>query len=163
MKTLRASLLSACLLMGLSGCGFAPLYAETGVTSNLSKIALTLPDTRTGYFVEQELRTGLQSDEATAKAYDLEITLKENHYSIGFRADDTATRSEMNNRVTYTLRDRLTGKVILRGNFDEVVTYNASKSPYADVVSQQDAQKRSATMIAKRIQSDLAVFFNGRT
>ncbi|MBW8733945.1 MAG: hypothetical protein JF571_06505, partial [Asticcacaulis sp.] len=43
----------------LSGCGFTPLYAQQGLTAKLSQVAVETPQTRTGYFLEQELKNGL--------------------------------------------------------------------------------------------------------
>jgi len=145
----------------LTGCGFAPLYAKTGLTANLSQVAIEVPQTRTGYFLEQDLRNGFGSDETSAKAFLLTVGMRERHYSVGYKVDDTSTRSEITSNVVYSLKDITTGKVLYTNRFSETVTYDTSKSPFTGVISQQDAQQRIATAISSQIQRDLALYFHG--
>ena len=158
-------ILAVCTVIGLSavsltGCGFAPLYSQTGIAS-LSQVAIEVPQTRTGYFLEQDLRNGLGGDETSSKAFLLTIGMKERHYSVGYKVDDTSTRSEITSAVVYTLKDVATGKVLYTDRFSETVTYDTSKSPFTGVISQQDAQKRIAGAISQQIQRDLALYFHG--
>jgi LPS-assembly lipoprotein len=159
-------MLAVCTVIGVSaisltGCGFVPLYAKTGLTANLSQVAIEVPQTRTGYFLEQDLRNGLGGDEASSKAFLLTIGMRERHYSVGYKVDDTSTRSEITSAVVYTLKDIATGKVLYTNRFSETVTYDTSKSPFTGVISQQDAQKRIATAISQQVQRDLALYFHG--
>ncbi|HVZ28766.1 MAG TPA: LPS assembly lipoprotein LptE [Asticcacaulis sp.] len=144
----------------LSACGFAPLYAQSGLTMSLSQIAVDVPQTRTGYFLEQDLTNSLATQSDAKKLYGLKIAMEENHYSIGYRVDDTSTRSELTNSVTYTLTDLQTGKVMTQGAFTDTVTYDTSTSPFTGIVSQQDAQKRVAASAAQKLQTALALYFH---
>ena len=123
----------------VSGCGFTPLYAQQGLTAKMSQIAIETPQTRTGYFLEQELKNGL-----------------------GYRVDDTATRSELTDNVTYELRDAQTGALLLQKIFTETVTYNVTSSPFTGIVSQQAAQERLAANAAQKIQLAIAIYFHNR-
>lgn len=166
LKLLRLGVLAIAPLtlasLTLSGCaGFAPLYAER-VTVNMAQIGIEVPQTRTGYFLEQDLRNGFGADDVSPKLYKLTVTMTERHYSIGFRIDETSTRSEITSRVSYVLTDTRTNKRLTRGNFSETVTFNTSQSPFVGVVSQQDAQERIASAISDRIQADLALYFHGK-
>ncbi|EGF92024.1 hypothetical protein ABI_04560 [Asticcacaulis biprosthecium C19] len=144
----------------LSGCaGYTALYAER-VTVNMAQIGLEVPQTRTGYYLEQDLRNGFGADDVSPKLYKLTVTMTERHYSIGYRVDETSTRSEITSRVSYVLTDTRTNKRLTRGNFSETVTFNTSQSPFTGVVSQQDAQERIAATISDRIQADLALYFH---
>jgi LPS-assembly lipoprotein len=145
----------------LTGCGFAPLYAKTGLTASLSQVAIEVPQTRTGYFLEQDLRNGLGGNETTPKSFLLTIGMKERHYGVGYKVDDTSTRSEITSAVVYTLKDMSTGKVLYTNKFSETVTYDTSRSPFTGVISQQNAQQRIATAISQQIQHDLALYFHG--
>lgn len=165
---MRAALKLLCLSavaiapIALTGCaGYTPLYAER-VTVNMAQIGLDVPQTRTGYFLEQDLRNGFGADDVSPKLYKLTVTMQERHYSIGYRIDETSTRSEITSRVTYVLTDTRTNKRLTRGNFSETVTFNTSQSPFVGVVSQQDAQERIANAISDRIQADLALYFHGK-
>jgi len=163
MRTTLRLLTLACLLAApftLSACGgFTPLYAQQGLTSTLSQIAIETPQTRTGYFLEQQLRGGLSGDAGGQKPYTLTVDLNEQHYQVGYRVDDTSTRSELTDTVSFVLKDRA-GKVLLKDSFTETVTYSTSSSPFTGIVSQQDAQKRVATSAAQKIQTALALYFH---
>ena len=159
-------MLAVCTVLGLSaislsGCGFAPLYAKTGVTANLSQVAIDVPQTRTGYFLEQDLRNAMGGDESSRKTYLLTIGMREKHYSVGYKVDDTSTRSEITSNVVYTLKEIATGNVLYTDTFSETVTYDTSRSPFTGVISQQNAQERIATAISQQIQRDLALYFHG--
>lgn len=149
-----------CLLM-LGGCGFAPLYAQQGVTSSLAQIDIDVPQTRTGYFLEQDLRNGFGEDLTSAKAYTLNVTMNEEHYAVGYKVDETSTRSEITSTVTYKLSDNASGKTLYQNKFTETVTYDTSRSPFTGVISQENAQQRVATSISEKIQSELALYFHG--
>jgi LPS-assembly lipoprotein len=144
----------------LAACGFAPLYAQNGVTMSLSQVSLDIPQTRTGFFLEQNLTNGLGNQADARKLYGLKIAMEENHYSIGYRVDDTSTRSELTNALTYVLTDLSTGKELTRGAFTDTVTYDTTSSPFTGIVSQQDAQKRVAASAAQKLQTALALYFH---
>ena len=163
MRTLLRLLTLCCLTgaaLALSACGFAPLYAQQGVTSGLKQIGIEVPDTRTGYFLEQDLRNGLGGDENSPKAYLLTVTMKESHFSIGYKVDDTSTKSEITSNVSYALTDAVTGKSLYKDTFTETVTYDTTTSPFTGIVSQQDAQERIAVAISQKIQTNLALYFH---
>jgi LPS-assembly lipoprotein len=155
--TIAAALLAA---SALSGCGFTPMYARSSVGNRLSDIELETPQTRTGYFVGQDLRQTLDDDPATPKSYKLKIVMDENHYSIGYRIDDTSTRSEITSNIVYILTDMATGKTLTTDHFTETVTYASTTSPFTGIVSQQAGQERLAQAVATRIQGALAVYFH---
>ncbi len=148
--------------LALSACGFAPLYGQQGVTLGLKQVGIEVPDTRTGYFLEQDLRNGFGNDDASPKAFILTVKMNERHFSIGYKVDDTSTRSEITSVVDYVLTEAATGKVVYKNSFSETVTYDTTTSPFTGVVSQQDAQERIAVSISQKIQTDLALYFHDR-
>lgn len=155
------ALLAVVLTLPLSGCGFTPMYAQNGLRGNLSGIAVEVPDTRTGFMVEQELTERLNVNLDVAPRYMLTVRATEQSYPLGYRLDDTASRSELTSNVLYILRDSRSNRILLRGNFTETMSYASGTSPYIDIVGQQDAQKRLAEVIAVRIESDLMQYFLG--
>jgi LPS-assembly lipoprotein len=90
----------------------------------------------------------------------LKIVMTESHYGIGYRIDDTSTRSEITSGVVYTLTDKETGKVLTTDHFTETVTYASTSSPFAGIVAQQAGQERLAQAVATRVQGALAVYFH---
>ena len=155
--TIAAALLAA---SALSGCGFTPMYAKPTVIAGLSSVDLETPQTRTGYFLEQDLRQNMDDDPSKPKAYILHIDMTEGHYAIGYRVDDTSTRSEITSNINYTLIDKETGKVLSKDHFTETVTYASTASPFTGIVSQQAGQERLADAVSSRIQGALAVYFH---
>ncbi len=152
---------SVVLAAGLSGCGFAPLYAQQGLTQSMAQIDIEVPQTRTGYFLEQDLRNGFGGDLTSPKAYTLHVAMNEKHFAVGYRVDETSTRSEITSNVGYTLIENATGKLLYKGSFTDTVTYDTSKSPFTGVISQQDAQVRIASSISEKIQTEVALYFHG--
>lgn len=163
-KLIRTVAVGVALMAGLSlsACGFTPMYAQQGLGQSLAHIDIQTPQTRTGYFLGQNLRQTLGEDASAPKAYALKIDMTEQHYNIGYRVDETSTRSEITNGVQYTLTDMKTGAVLHQDHFTETVTYASSTSPFTGIVAQQDGQVRMARLISERIQNELAVYFHQR-
>ncbi|MDC7683033.1 hypothetical protein PQU92_07080 [Asticcacaulis sp. BYS171W] len=163
---IRKAVFAACLLvapLSLSGCGFTPVYAQKGLAATLAGIDFNVTESRTGYFVRQNLVSGFDSAAAATKPYRLDVKLVENRYDIGVGVNDTATRSEISNSVTYQLVDVQTRKVLTEGSFVDTTTYDASnKSPYGSVISQKDGQQRAATSISERLRNDITLYFHGK-
>ena len=47
--------LVAVMAVGLSACGFQPLYAQQGVVSNLAAVEVVAPQGRTGFLIREHL------------------------------------------------------------------------------------------------------------
>ncbi|OYW73301.1 MAG: hypothetical protein B7Z26_12075 [Asticcacaulis sp. 32-58-5] len=151
-------------LVGVSACGFQPLYADRGLVTSLSQVDIVVPDTRTGYFLKQDLSKGLLEDAKAAKRYRLDVQLTERRFAVGLGLDDTASRYEISNAVAYSLAysltDLATRQVVYKSNFVDATTYDAAESPYASMASQSDGQERAAISISQKIQADLALYFH---
>jgi LPS-assembly lipoprotein len=144
--------------LGLSGCGMTPVYGERSLVANLSQVEIDAPQTRIGYFVRQQLITGL-NDNGASKAYDLKLTIDEKRYEIGLSNFGTATRFEISANVSYILTARDGGKELYKNSFVQTVTYDSTDSSYAAISAQKDGQERAATAISRQIQNQLAAYF----
>ena len=156
-RTASAALLSATLL--LAGCGFTPLYGDTGASGSLSRIAVTTQDDRLGYRLREQLEDALGWDRATAPLYRLETTVQQNRRPLGRRIDDTATRYELTVRGAWTLTPAsggsASGGTPLTGTQTVTTTYAAADQPYAAIAAQQDGEDRAAAELARMIRLDL--------
>ena len=149
--------------VALSGCGFHPLYGDTGTTAGtadkLAKIYVEpIPD-RLGY----ELRNTLidlfdASGRSGEGLYKLRVTLATKSEGIAIQNDAAITRYNDTLTVSYELTDRQ-GTLVTKGVETGLSAYNVVTSPYATLMAQQDADTRAAEDIAYRIRTDLAVFF----
>ena len=155
---MRAAALAIVALMGLvtplSGCGFTPLYGESGVGSSLSRIAVTTQDDRLGYRVREQLEDALGRDGAQAPLWRLETALEQSRRPLGRRIDDTATRYELTVRGAWTLTP-VGGGSPVSGVETVTTTYAAADQPFAAIAAQQDGEERAAAELARLIRLDL--------
>ena len=147
-----AGLTAAALL--LAGCGFTPLYGDTGASGSLSRIAVTTQDDRLGYRLREQLEDALGWDRGTTPLYRLETTAQQNRRPLGRRIDDTATRYELTVRGAWTLTPT-SGGTPLTGTQTVTTTYGAADQPYAAIAAQQDGEDRAAAELARMIRLDL--------
>lgn len=162
MRALIAGLLLMSAPMSLSGCGFTPVYAQKGLSNELGQIDVLTTDSRTGYFLRQDLVSGFNTVEGQ-KRYRLSVKLSEKRYDIGIGVNDIASRSEISTSVEYVLTDLQTQTVLVKNSFVDTTTYDANaQSPYAGVAAQKDGQQRAATAIGDRIHGELVLFFHNR-
>jgi len=153
-----AGLALAGAALGLSGCGFQPLYAQPGVVSNLAGVDVVAPQGRTGFLIREHLDDALARNRDAAPTYRMNLSLSETRYPRGVRIDNVATRYEYVLTANYVLSSLPSGAVAKRGQVRVELTYDSSDQPYAAIAAQQDAQDRAAQEAARRIQLELAAW-----
>ena len=79
-------------LMMVAACGFTPLYAEPGVSPTLSRISVSVPDTRTGFELRQALEDELAWDRGQTPLWRLQTDVEQRRVALGRRVDDTVSR-----------------------------------------------------------------------
>ena len=135
-------------LMMLAACGFTPLYAEPGVSPTLSRISVSVPDTRTGFELRQALEDELAWDRGQNALWRLETDLDQRRTPLGRRVDDTVSRYEL----VLTVRSQLTpvsgGEAIT-----DAVTATVT---YAAIAAQRDGEQRAVAEAARLIRLDLS-------
>ena len=164
MRHLTLAALAVAFSVGLSGCGFTPLYAQQNVVGRLAAIDVVAPEGRTGYLIRQHLDDAFAKNHDTAPAYRMNLSLGEARYPRGVRIDSVATRYEYVLTATYVLTRVPAGTQAKRGSVRVELTYDSADQPYASITAQQDAQDRAAEEAARRIQLELAVWLaNGKS
>jgi LPS-assembly lipoprotein len=156
-RRLALAVLAAAAL-GLSGCGFTPLYAQPGVISNLAAIDVVAPEGRTGFLLRQHLDDAFAKNRSAAPAYRMNLALSEARFPRGIRVDNVATRYEYVLTADYALASLPSGALAKRGRVRVELTYDSADQPYATVAAHQDAQDRAAEEAARRIELELAVW-----
>jgi LPS-assembly lipoprotein len=152
---MRAAALGIVALLGLSGCGFTPMYSDAGAGGALARIAVTAQDDRLGYRVREQLEDALGRDGAQAPLYRLETAIEQSRRPLGRRIDDTATRYELTVRGAWTLTPLSGATPPLTGVETVTTTYAAADQPYAAIAAQQDGEERAAAELARLIRLDL--------
>jgi LPS-assembly lipoprotein len=157
MKTLLCAFAVAALI-GVSGCGFTPLYAQPGIAPSLAGVQVTAPEGRTGYLLREQLDEQLGYSAGAAPTYRMALQLSEARYPRGVRIDNVATRYEYVLTANYILSSVATGRPVKRGQVRVQLTYDSADQPYASIAAQQEAQERAADQAARRIQVELAAW-----
>ncbi|HWU79120.1 MAG TPA: LPS assembly lipoprotein LptE [Caulobacter sp.] len=160
-RTLPAAVL-AVMALGLSACGFTPLYGPQSVTKGLSAIEVVAPPGRTGYLLREKLDDAFARDVNVLPSHRFTYAIKEQRLARGVRVDNVANRYELTLTAYWQLTDTKTGKRVRSGVTNAAVTYDSADQPYASIAAQQDSQERAATELARRIQLDLAAWLAGR-
>lgn len=142
-------------LMMLAACGFTPLYAEPGVSPTLSRISVSVPDTRTGFQLRQALEDELGWDRGQASQWRLETDLDQRRTPLGRRVDDTVSRYELVLTVRYQLTPVSGGEAITDA-VTATVTYAAADQAYAAIAAQRDGEQRAVAEAARLIRLDLS-------
>jgi len=141
-------------LVGLSACGFTPLYGDAGAGSSLSRIAVSTQDDRLGYRVREQLEDALGRDGSQAPLWRLQTALDQSRQPLGRRIDDTATRYELTVRGAWTLTPA-NGGAAISGVETVTTTYAAADQPFAAIAAQQDGEERAAAELARLIRLDI--------
>lgn len=142
----------------LSACGFQPLYAQQGVTSNLASVDVVAPEGRAGYLLGEHLDDAFGRNLDAAPAYRMHLVVRESRYPRGVRIDNVATRYEYVMTASYVLNALPSGAVAKRGVVRVELTYDSADQPYAAITAQQDAQDRAADEAARKIQLEVAAW-----
>ena len=157
------------LALGLSGCGFRPLYGRYGADPHAAAIfaSIYIPpiaSDEAGYNLRNTLMDLLSSRPSWAGArYRLAISLVQSRQGIAIEPNATITRYNYQLNAHYTLYDVARGKFVTSGSEESLSAYNvppsSATSLYSTLMARRDAQRRAAEDVAQRIRMDLAVFF----
>ena len=148
----------------LAACGFQPLYAERGGTSASDQLAAVriepLPD-RSGQVLYNALRDGLNPlGRPASPDYLLRVQLQESSEELAFRTDETATRVNLTLTAAFSLIPAAGKEPVFQGVSRTTTAYNVLASPYATLISSEDARARALGDIAREIRSRLAIFLS---
>lgn len=160
-KTLSAAVFVV-MALGLSACGFTPLYGPQSVSKGLSAIEVVAPPGRAGYLVREKLDDAFARDVNVLPSHRLIYVLNEQRFARGVRVDNVANRYELSLTASWRLVDVKTGNAVRSGTTSAAVTYDSADQPYASIAAQQDSQERAATELARRIQMELASWLAGK-
>lgn len=161
--------LSALVVMsalGLSGCGFHPLYAQRQASTAQAKDVLgtvhisTIND-RSGQILRNNLLERFTPNgEPSAPRYTLTVTLLESMAGINFQKNATASGGELTMSVTWALINNQTGLSVSQGAFSSVDSVNYLGPRYASVAAESDAESRLLSDIADLMTEQVAVYLS---
>ncbi len=152
-------------LLALTGCGFTPLYAQSGddsVAAKLDTIEVeNIPD-RTGQLLRQSLETQLHAAGAPSQQnYTLSVSYGIANSQIGEQQDSSFTRNRSTATANWTLSPIGDPKHSLAtGSATTEDAENIIDQQYfASQVEQSTINQQLANEIAARITQQVAVYF----
>lgn len=162
----RMSFIAALALtgLGLSACGYTPLYGRTGnsaqVVGQLASIDVRpIPD-RVGQMMRTQLKRGLSIKSLQGAAdYQLTVTLSESIAELAVEQSAFATRANLSLSSSYRLVRTSDSTEVTFGSPATVSSYNILSSDFATQTARADARERAVISLAQIIRERLAVFF----
>lgn len=140
-----------------AACSFTPLYApHADGTPAIGPVLVDEVPGKSGFALKNELDKLFDAERGTGAARRLAIKMDEGIAGLGFRLDESATRSDLTLSATYTLYD-VDGTEVTKGTASAVASYDIPSSAYGEVAAQNDARDRAASMLAERIRAELAI------
>lgn len=160
-------LLAAALLLSLPACGFSPLYAtnsDNAVATGLRGVEVgpVRAEPEIARFVDHELRTLLPPSRTEPAKYRIDLTLGDRRRAVAVRQSESTSRFDYTLYGAYRLIDIETGETVHRQSVYAQSSYGVVSSQYASLVGREDAVRRAAVELARRIEVDVALYFAGR-
>lgn len=152
-------------VLGLAGCGFTPLYGQSGddgVAQKLDLVSVANIPERSGQMLRLALESALHAAGApVAEDYALSVSYSVAQSSIGLEADTASTRTRFTGTATFVLTPiGDPHRILVRGSSTAEDALNVVDQQYfastleTDTVNQQLADELSA-----QITAQLAAYF----
>ena len=158
MSYAKTSLIVLKLLV--SACTFQPLYTENNVDDLTHVKVATIPE-REGQLLRNELIDLFVFNASTSKrTYLLIVEPTYSTKDIGVRRDATTSRKESIVSAVIKLKDLSTKKIVHTSTLSAQNSYVVgSRNFFANVITEQEADKQTYRNLAKLIQLDVATYF----
>ena len=155
----RAVMALAAVLVALllSSCGLSPMYAEradVGGAAGWEQVDVAPPANRLEQLVFTELLRNRPPEKSGGRPYELSFTVQE---------DEAATLGSRLWRVRlkadFSLKERASGKVLMRGRTFGDASYEKTRMHFADASARDAARKTAAKLIAEDMRRQVVAFF----
>jgi LPS-assembly lipoprotein len=166
----RSSAFAAVLIgaasLGLTGCGFQPLYGGSTVGgARLPELMKTVDVTPVPGRVGQKVRNELIFENtgggyAAPTRYRLDIAIKERVIDQLVQISGDATSQVFELQATFKLVNAANGQVMLQGQAMSRAPYNRYQEIFANVRARYDAENRTARTVAESIKTQLAAYLS---
>jgi LPS-assembly lipoprotein len=143
----------------LAGCGFSPMYGGGGPGGGgpvIGPVTIDEVPGKAGFVFKAELEKLLSVERGGDPARRLTVALTETSGGLGFRVDESASRSDLTLYASYKLSDA-DGKTVVAGAASSVASYDVPASAFGEIASQDDARERAAENLAEKVRANLAL------
>lgn len=140
-------------LLGLAGCGFAPLHGGDDVARGA--FSFEAEETVLGFRLTGRLAERLGT--AQAPQYVIKTTIKTSRRAAAITEEGDTSRLNIIGTATWSLHDLATGTQIANGQVQGFTSYAATGSTVATQTAQDDAGDRLAVILADLIVTRVLV------
>lgn len=152
------------LLIGLTSCGFEPLYKEVdkSLVSNLSLIEIVSDNKIISLKLKQTMQDQLNPNFISniQPDYRLTFNLSYDNEPQLLQNDSFIDRYRIILKVDYQLIKIVTNEIILNESIKTISSFNSIKDlEYNTYVSEQDAIQNSFNELSKKIRNKLIIYF----
>ena len=167
--TSRRSLLAVAVsagALGLSGCGWTPLYADREsepADAELRAIKVDPIPERIGQKLAWALRESFNpTGIATPQRYRLRTLLTTARADLGIQSTGLGSRGKFDASANFTLIDIKTGATLLYMTSHVADSFDILANEYASVVAEDDARTRAVEELRRDIVTRLTLFLQRR-
>src|SRR3954468_8039611 len=157
---------AASFLAVLTGCGWAPLYADraTGPADmELAAIKVAPIPERIGQSLALQLRQWLNPTGAEIPTrYQLRTVLQTSRLDLGVLKLGLGTRARFDAVAYFTLVDIASNTTLLTASSRAAESFDIVSNYYSNVVAEEDARERTITEIRRDIVTQLTAFLQRR-
>lgn len=157
----RRSFLFAIAALPLTGCGWRPLYGTSGgVSASLREVDVAAQTTRLGQLVRNAFLAGVPPAAEGQGRYLLAFTTREEEAKTVVASTSDARQYRYRLLADFTLKDKKSGKVVLKGSTFADTSYLTTRLPLADRQAKEHAQQAAAQTLADDLRTRIAAWLS---
>jgi LPS-assembly lipoprotein len=148
----------------LTGCGFAPLYADHADTTDveLATVEVDQISDHLGVVLTDHLRDGFTPAGDASPVYRLHVELNEDAVGLSFRSDGTIAQTQLNLTGTWTLQRLSDHKVIGTGTSLGTTFYDDMPDAYANTTAKDTGELRAVDQLSDDIHARIALLLKAQ-
>ncbi len=153
------------LLLVVAGCGFEPIYKKDGVSEsggvNLAKIKVEkINSGREGQILQTHLEDMFNPTGApVTPKYRLDVDVRHHKFAKAVEQSKEVQRYDIEVNAKFSLKDAVTGEVILTDNSRIIGGFDAVPSDFSTYTAEEDGLRRSMKEVAQDIRRKLVEYF----
>ena len=150
-------------LLGLSACGYQPLYATnedgSSVSQKLAEVSVAQQSDRVSQLVRNEIVSSTRPVGTQAQdRYYLKLQAKGDAQTLIDTQDTVHRRLAYNLTTKFQLVDAATSNVVFSGQAFSRVPYDRLDASFANVQARVNAEEQAAKQVGQEVRTRLAAF-----
>lgn len=168
MRQIALTVLLCGSALGLSGCGFTPMYGassgegaqSSSIQSDFGQVAIeNIPDRDGQYLRNALIDRFYQNGRPAQPKYKLTVqTIRETTTDLDITKSSDATRGQLKLNTAMALVDVATGETVLKRNLVSIGSYNILGSEFANRVTEQNTKDNALNDLARQIELQVGLY-----